>query len=243
MLGHDALSHFVEENLVREGIDTSHVVRRDDASPIHAVIIVAEQGHTRNIFSEPKGRSGSDDELPPADVIASTRVLFIDHYNTPGNLRAMSIAQAAGVPVVADIERDNVPRFDEVLSLVDHVVMSREFALSLTSARHPADAVQALWTGRRAAVVVTGGAEGCWYRDHEYSAVRHLPAFAVDVVDTTGCGDVFHGVYAAALARGAGIEQRVQWASAAAALKATQDGGQRGIPLRAQVEAFLTDRP
>ena len=40
--------------------------------------------------------------------------------------------------------------------------------------------------------------------------------------DTTGCGDVFHGAYAAALARGDALEQRVRFASAAAAVKATQ---------------------
>jgi sulfofructose kinase len=62
-----------------------------------------------------------------------------------------------------------------------------------------------------------------------------MPAFAVDVVDTTGCGDVFHGVYAAALAEGLPLEKRVKLASAAAALKAMQPGGQRGIPRREDV--------
>jgi sulfofructose kinase len=63
----------------------------------------------------------------------------------------------------------------------------------------------------------------------------------VTVVDTTGCGDVFHGAYAAGLAQGLDPVGRVRLASAAAALKATHRGGQAGIPERAAVERFLKD--
>jgi len=50
---------------------------------------------------------------------------------------------------------------------------------------------------------------------------------------------VFHGAYAAGLARSLGLVERVRLASAAAALKATRPGGQKGIPTNAEVEAFL----
>ena len=66
-----------------------------------------------------------------------------------------------------------------------------------------------------------------------------FPAYPVPVVDTTGCGDVFHGAYAWALAREADLSERVRYASAAAALKAMHAGGQAGIPDRVTVEAFL----
>ena len=68
---------------------------------------------------------------------------------------------------------------------------------------------------------------------------RYVPAFAVNVADTTGCGDVFHGAYAAALAAGDTISRCVLIASAVAALKATRRGGQAGIPTRAAVMEFL----
>ena len=87
---------------------------------------------------------------------------------------------------------------------------------------------------------MTCGAAGSWYRD-EAGPPRHQPAFPVSVVDTTGCGDVFHGAYAAALARGLDLAARVRFAAAAAALKATRAGGQAGIPTRAATEAFLQE--
>jgi len=67
----------------------------------------------------------------------------------------------------------------------------------------------------------------------------YQPAYRVQVMDTTGCGDVFHGAYASALVRGLELPERIRFASAAAALKATQPGGQAGIPSRAAVEEFL----
>jgi sulfofructose kinase len=62
------------------------------------------------------------------------------------------------------------------------------------------------------------------------SAPRHRRAFKVTAVDTTGCGDIFHGAYAFALARKLPIEERIRMASAASALKAEHGGGIDGIP-------------
>ena len=98
--------------------------------------------------------------------------------------------------------------------------------------------VRELATPQSAAGVVTAGANGCWYSEHG-GEVHHVPAYQVNVVDTTGCGDVFHGSYAAALARGESASRAVHVASASAAIKATLPGGRQGIPGLAAVEAFL----
>lgn len=67
-------------------------------------------------------------------------------------------------------------------------------------------------------MVVTGGEEGCWYVE-ENRILKHFPAFKVKAIDTTGCGDVFHGVYSACLAAGLPIHERIRFASGAAAMK------------------------
>ncbi len=240
ILGEDELSRFVESTLEREGIDTSIVVRRSDGQPIHSVIIVDGTRHTRNIFYEIAGRTGADDDLPSADAVRDARVLFVDHYGMAGNIRLARAARQGGVGIVADIEHDDVPRFDELLALVDHLILSLDFAARITGAADAADAASRLWRSDRQAVVVTCGANGCWYVGKDDDArPRHFPAFRVQTVDTTGCGDVFHGAYACALAQGMSMPDRIRFASAAAAIKATQPGGQRGIPNRAAVDAFL----
>jgi sugar/nucleoside kinase (ribokinase family) len=142
--------------------------------------------------------------------------------------------------VVADFEDASDPLFAPVLALVDHLVLSASFALPLTGRGTAAEAATALWRPDRAAVVITCGTEGCWsLRAADAGTPRHHPAFPVRAQDTTGCGDVFHGAYAARLADGESFAARVRFSSAAAALKAARPG----IPRRDEVERFLLDNP
>jgi len=243
VLGEDELSAFVLNRFREEGVDARHARRRDNARPIHSIIVVDESTKTRTILYSLEGAFGAEPDWPDEEVIRASRVLFVDHFGIEGMTRAARIARRSGIPVVGDLERNDPPRFPELLELVDHLIVSADFAARLTGEREPDVAVPRLWTDSRQAVVVTCGDQGCWYVGSDAPAVaRHQPAFAVEVVDTTGCGDVFHGAYASALARGLDLPSRIQFASAAAAIKATQRGGQAGIPSRAAVEQFLRDR-
>jgi sugar/nucleoside kinase (ribokinase family) len=88
-----------------------------------------------------------------------------------------------------------------------------------------AEALRAL--GSRVAVV-TDGERGCWCASAD--GTFHLPAYPVAAVDTTGAGDVFHGAFLAAIARGWDLRRSLLVASAAAALKCRKLGGRAGIP-------------
>ncbi len=88
------------------------------------------------------------------------------------------------------------------------------------------------------AMYVTAGAKGCYYLSQ--GKMKHQNSFKVEVVDTTGAGDVFHGALAYALAEGSSQEQAVQLACATAALKCTQPGGRSGIPDCDQLNTFLS---
>src|SRR5947199_2569853 len=128
VLGNDEDSCFIEDNFRRYGVDTSTVIRRPGARPIRSTIIVDEWGHTRTIFFDLAGSTGADPDAPPAEVIRAARVLFVDHYGVEGMARAARVAREAGLPVVADLERDEQPGFEVLLDLVDHVIVSRAFA-------------------------------------------------------------------------------------------------------------------
>ena len=90
-------------------------------------------------------------------------------------------------------------------------------------------------------VVVTLGARGAllWRRDQE---LIEQPAFPVEVVDTTGAGDVFCGVFTAELAGGAELASAMRFAAAASALACTKLGAQSGTPTRLELERFIADQ-
>jgi sulfofructose kinase len=238
-LGFDEGSEFVLQTFRREGVNVQHVVRREGAAPVLSVIIVDKKRGTRNIFALIQNVRGADARLPKREVIEASRVLFIDYFGTAGNIRASKIARAAGIPIVSDLERTRLPRMKELVALVDHPIFSRRAAEELTREKHPGNAAAKLWRDDRETVIVTCGEEGLWFVSGEQRKPKHVSAFKTNAIDTTGCGDVFHGAYAAALARGLPVEERIRFASVAAALKATKHGGQAGSPSRNAVENFL----
>jgi sulfofructose kinase len=169
-------------------------------------------------------------------VIRNSRALLVDHHGIPGAIRACRIARETGIPVVADLERADDARFDELLAVVDHLILSEEFAARITGCKTARAAIGKLWSPERAVIIVTCGAEGCWFAESA-DTPRKFPAFRVSARDTAGCGDVFHGAYVAGLAFGMRLIQRLRFASASAALYASRPGDDR-IPRREEVRAF-----
>jgi ribokinase len=95
-----------------------------------------------------------------------------------------------------------------------------------------ANEVEAEALGAGEAAIVTLGAEGCRWRG------RSFPAERVAAVDTTGCGDTFCGVIAAALAQGASVEAAIGVAQKAAALTATRPGAFAALPSRDELKSI-----
>lgn len=240
VLGDDELSRFTLQELEREGVDCSLIRRQAGARPYYAVIIVDQSSGQRTILYSAEGVT----PLPHAEItdewVAACRVLFVDNRALAAGLRAAELAHARHIPVVGDIELELGPGDLELMAQIDHLLVGLELAAQVTGETEPARSVRAL-AGQRACCVVTAGERGCWYVE-QGGPVQHVPAFRVQAVDTTGCGDVFHGAYAACLAQGESVAAAIQVASAAAALKATQPGGRTGIPDRAAVERFLRAR-
>jgi len=240
LLGDDALSQEVVENFVHEGIETRWASTAADARPAYSTIVVDQTTNTRTVFAAVEGRLGAAPDGPEAPVIQTATVLLIDHHGLEGNLRAARIAREHGRAVVADFERDPGPPFNELLPLVDHLIVSASFAEQLTGSADPVVAASRLRSTERTLAAVTCGRRGCFFVTGGASSdVRHQPAFHVEAVDTTGCGDVLHGVYAASLAAGCDPAESIRQASAAAALSATAIGGQAGIPRRDAITRLL----
>jgi len=240
-LGRNELSEFTRETFRNEGVGFVEEVAYPDAEPFHSSILVDRKTGERTIFYSREKVVEPNPRNIRADLIAESRALFVDHLGPQGTIQACKVARRLGIPIIADIENVNESAVREVINLTDHLIMSIRLALELTGCDDTESTVISL-AQNRVCTVLTDGARGCWFVEGREMRVHHQAAFEVDVADTTGCGDVFHGAYAAALLSGMAIPAVIAFASAAAAIKATRPGGQLGIPERATVERFLAER-
>ncbi|WP_322511786.1 PfkB family carbohydrate kinase, partial [Chloroflexus sp.] len=154
----------------------------------------------------------------------------------PAAIPAAQQVRAAGGRIMIDAERVK-PAVMELLPLCDDIVVSANFARAVTGLSDLAAATRVLHERYQRLVVVTAGEAGSWaYAGDE---IIHTPAFPTQPVDTTGCGDVFHGALLFALLRNDPLPAALRFASAAAALKTRGLGGRSALPTLAEIEALL----
>jgi sugar/nucleoside kinase (ribokinase family) len=240
VLGDDELSRFTVRELEREGVDCAPVLKHPEARPIYSVIIVDQSTAQRCILYSRAGLMEVPAEKIMPELIANCRGLFLDFTVISSGFRAAELAHRHNIPVIGDIEPCDDPRLPDFVRQIDHLILGIDMARELTGASDAIAAARVLSGAERACCVVTAGDRGCWYSERG-GQVQHVPALQVEVVDTTGCGDVFHGAYAASLTGGESVSQAVRVATVAAGLKATQPGGRDGIPDRATVDRYLTE--
>jgi sugar/nucleoside kinase (ribokinase family) len=240
VLGDDELSTFTLHELEREGVDCSPCVSQAGARPVHSIIIVDQSTGSRVILFSRDGVMEPPVEALTEALVVNCRVLFVDHLVLGSALQMIPMAHRHGIPVIADVEDDSDPQLPAFIKQIDHLIVGIELAKRLTGEENPVQIVGALARSGRACSVVTAGSHGCWYCERG-GQVQFFPAFQVEAVDTTGCGDVFHGAYEISIARGECVPRAIQIATAAAGLKATQPGGREGIPSYPTVMEFLAE--
>ncbi|GAA1310324.1 permease [Planotetraspora silvatica] len=231
---------FVDEELAELGVTTSFAPRREDVHPVLSTIAVAPSGE-RTIFFDDSSPAGPDD-TPDLSRVGECAVLLLDGHGVPGAIVAAEFARNRGIPIVADCETIQHPRSRELLDLVDHLILPAAFAMAVTGTSSPSDAAEGLGGPERTLAAVTDGANGLFHSAGGDPA-RHMPAFPVEAIDTTGCGDVFHGAYASAIARGVAPLDSLRFASAAAAVLSTRRGGPERLPNREEVDELLATAP
>ncbi|MBM7355310.1 sugar kinase [Lelliottia amnigena] len=154
-----------------------------------------------------------------------------------GAKQALTLARQQGVTTVLDA--DITPQdIAELVALSDHAAFSAPGLQRMTQIAEAESALKKAQTLTNGHVYVTQGKDGCYWL--EKGALSYLPAFQIDVVDTTGAGDVFHGALAVGLAQNQPAQDAVRFASAVAALKCTRPGGRAGIPDCDQTRSFLS---
>lgn len=234
MLGEDEIAASILTGLEEENVGTAGVRKlRGGASPF-SFIHVNEHDGERTIFHRP-----GQNLVWPADerfmYLENADAMLVDHCYPDLALAAVNAACAWNVPVIADTEPEENHR--AWLEGVNVLIAPHHFADRLGVTKHPEKALAAIHAFGPEIAVITLGSEGWVCSDG--TNITQGKAFSVNVVDTVGAGDVFHGAFAFGWAQHWDAPRCCEFASAVAALKCTQPGGRAGIPDLATTMEFM----
>jgi sulfofructose kinase len=242
--GNDEAAELKMRSLIESGVDLSRMVYRQ--APEDQIVIVhvhAESGE--RVFSgvEHGRRVPLRAEELDRDYITSAEYLHLDGFHGPAALQAAQWMHQAGKQVVLDGHKTSGPVSDHLRALVSHVdvlISGSGFAQGLAGLPDIWQAGAAVLQMGPRIFVQTEGASGSYTVTREEQF--HTPAFGVDVIDTTGAGDVFHGAYIVGLLHGWDLRRTALFATAVSAIKCTKLGGRAGIPCFEEALAFLQER-
>ncbi len=236
LIGDDADGKFILDEFQREGVDTAGIIIDKSIDTNQAFIWIDRPTGKKSIVLNNRNHR----QIKPAEInrdhIDSMKFLLLDGRDTDASFDLITWAKSKGAKIVLDA---GSPRnsMQELLDRVDYPVVSQSFCQQFFMTDDYEQATSVLLNRGAAAAVITCGNKGCYGGDA--SGLYFQTAFPVDVIDTTGAGDVFHGAFLLGLLNSWRLPEILKFASATAAIKCTKLGGRSGIPDLATVNKFL----
>lgn len=237
----------IRQGLAAEGVETGFIQVVAGARSTTAVVLVTEGEGRRTILFHP-AQSAQGEELAPAleglplELLEGAAFLHLNGRHLAACLAAARAARAKGVQVSFDGGAGRYrAELDELLGLCDLSLAALDFAQHCTGRDDPAEAAEALLERGAQIAGVTDGARGAWIASRTGERF-HQPAYRPPrLVDTTGCGDAYHGAFLFGLLRGWELRRTAAFASAVAALNARELGGRKGLPGLEEGERFMEE--
>lgn len=240
LVGDDWRGQLIQEGFRKEGVCSDYIRQRAGCTSSLASILVTKGDGARTIVFNP----GNTPELSPAKlpraVIESAQFLHVNGRHWEACLHACSWARASQVQTSFDGGAQRYrPELRQLIPLIDICIVARDFAENYAGERDIRDATEALMAAGPHIVVITDGVRGSWVSSQDGQHF-HQPAYLFpNVVDTTGCGDSYHGGFLFGLLKGMDLAETASFASAVAALNTQTLGGRAGLPTLERVTAFL----
>jgi len=248
-IGNDAFGQQLVSTLREEGIDTTAVTVTEEAATGVAMIIVDSSGENSIVVA-----GGANRRVTPDDNIYPNQELFEQADNVllqlelplPTVRAAANMARRNGCKVILD-PAPAVRGLCDELCRVDVIcpnVIEAELITGTKTGEQRADkniASNLIARGAKAAVLKLGS-RGSLVVSADGLMAR-VPAYKVDIVDTTGAGDAFTAALAVAIANGQDLLAAARFANAAGALTCTKLGAQSAMPTSDEIRILMEDQP
>ncbi len=228
VLADDNGGDFLKKDFEKYGVDTSLVDVKSGYRSFSSVIWLAADSTSRTCVFD-KG------DLPALvlsdaqkEAIKNAEILMVDGNELDAAVEAAKYAKTVGTKVLYDCG-GLYQGVERLLALTDIMIPSEEFSLGHTGCETAEEAAHKLFElYNPEVVVITQGKKGGIMFDGE--TVTSYPIYPAVVVDSNGSGDVFHGAFAAAVAKGYGYLKCCHFSSAVSGLKCTGVGARESVP-------------
>lgn len=235
-VGDDRYGEFCIADFKRHGIDTNYTLKRPGCRTNLSIVVSDKETKGRSILWRQGTAAPVTREELPLQILRDTRFLFISCVDEV-NLYAADIARRAGASVLIDADQYS----DELPGAVEKtdVFIGSEFVYtSMFQDRDYEKNCGTLLAQGPRIVVFTLGENGCVGISKE-TGFFSVPTFDVEVTDTVGAGDAFHGAFAAGLLQGWDARETARFSCAVSSIKCTRIGGRAGLPDMKTVLTFM----
>ena len=235
-VGNDVIGERIIAELHNYGVNTRYV-RKISASRSTISAVLVDQYGERMIVNSVDPHLDANPHWLPFDALQEKEAVLVDSRWPQAALLGLQHAKKENLPAILDADTTPDHYLAKLFAESTHAVFSYDALLHLTKEKEIESALQKIQQYGQGWVGVTHGEQGTYWIEKEN--IKHQPSFSVEVIDTLGAGDVFHGAFTLALAEKKTIVEAIRFSNAAAALKCTKAGGRAGIPNRDEIEQLI----
>ena len=238
-LGDNVLSRIAREEFAARGVRSSLFVDAPGAEPALALVQIdpktAERTVYYNLTRYQPLRAGD----LSVKMLRDTRALLLDSFEMAATLAALDMVAGTPVRTILDLEHGDPVLIRQAIAAATDSILPWGLAEELTGKNDPGAALAILRTWTNGNLLVTDGVRGSWACDGQ--GIRHQPAFQVCAVDSTGCGDAYHGGYVVGVLEGWNLGMRMEFGAWMAAEVAKTLGGRTNLPSNQDLAKRNTD--
>jgi len=242
-IGDDWAGGLVLRDFRNEGVGTETMeIHHGQATSISNILVSTKDGARAIMFQPGSAPEPSLSELQRT-AIQSAGILHVNGRYWNACMQAVELAKRQSIRVSFDGGADRFKlEIKTLVPLTDICIVARDFAEKYTGKSELSLSAKTLLEEGPEIAVVTDGVNGSWVCTREGDSF-HQPAFLFpDTIDTTGCGDSYHGAFLAGLLKGYAVEKTAAIASAVSGMNSRRLGGRSGIPSFDEVRKFLSGK-
>lgn len=238
--GDDWFGEQIIDEFEKEKVNTDNIKINKGCNSSSATILVRKNDGARTIIFSPGNSPDFPAEEITPNLISQTKYLHINGRHFDSCLRACEIAKNTGTKISFDGGSHRFRQeLKQIIPLTNVCVVAKEFVQSYSGKTEITEAAKFILETGPEIVIVTDGLNGSFLFTKEINNYHQKTFIVESTIDTTGCGDSYHGAFLFGLCNGFDLFESMKIASAVAAINSTKLGGRAALPDFDEVNNFI----